>query len=259
MKKIRLLIVDEQSNHREFFKDLLKESDLCFEIDEANTSLLALDKLKENGFDCVLSNHIIPGVSGLDVMNYAKGLGVQTPFILFTIYGNADLAEELIKRGVAAFLLRDEWNLETLQYKINAVLSEEWRDDVKSDDAKIKNQKIGELMSSPPHNIDSDKTIDEVINKMNSSRVGSLLVIKDGGYVGIITKSDLIRKAIAQKIPRDTTKVSVLMTSSIITLESNTSAEEAYEFLKSKRIRHLAVTEGGSIVGVVSVKDLIQK
>jgi CBS domain-containing protein len=49
------------------------------------------------------------------------------------------------------------------------------------------------------------------------------------------------------------------MTSSIITSESNISAEEAYEFLRSKRIRHLAVTEGGSIVWVVSVKDLMQK
>lgn len=259
MKKNRLLIVDEQSEHREFFKDLLKKSDLCFEIDEANTSLLALDKLKANDYECVLSNHIIPGVSGLDVMNYAKGFGVKTPFILFAIYGNVDLAEELIRRGVAAFLLRDEWNLETLQYKINAVLSEEWRDEIKSDAAKIKKQKIGELMSSPPHNIDSDKTIDEVINKMNSSRVGSLLVVKDGDYAGIITKSDLIRKAIAQKLPRDTTKVSALMTSAIITLESITTAEEAYEFMKNKRIRHLAVTEEGSIVGVVSVKDLIQK
>ena len=227
MKKIKLLIVDEQSKHRDYFKGLLKESDLTFEIDEANTSLLTLDKLKDNDYDCVLSNYLIPGVSGLDVIKNARGFGVQTPFILFAIYGNADLAEELIKRGVAAYLLRDEWNLETLQYKINAVLSEEWRDEVKSDNAKIKKQKICELMSSPPQNIDSDKTIDEVINKMNSSRVGSLLVTKNGGYAGVITKSDLIRKAIAQKLPRDTTKVSALMTSSIITSESNISAEEA--------------------------------
>lgn len=259
MKNIRLLIVDEQNEHREFFKGLLKESDLSFAIDEANTSLLALDKLKANDYDCVLTNYIIPGVSGLDVMKYARGFGVKTPFVLFSIYGNTDLAEELIKRGAAAFLLREEWNLEVLQYKINAVLSEEWRDEIKSDEAKIKNLTIGELMSTPPHFFDSDKSIDEVINKMNSSRVGSLLIKKNGDYAGIITKSDLIRKAIAQKLPRDSTKVSELMTTSIITSGSDTFAEEAYEFMKSKRIRHLAVTEGGSIVGVVSVKDLIEK
>ena len=259
MKNIKLLIVDEQIEHREFFKDLLKESDLCFEIDEANTSLLALDKLKANDYDCVLSNYIIPGVSGLDLMNYSKDFGVKTPFILFAIYGNVDLAEELIKRGVAAFLLRNEWNLETLQYKINAVLSEEWRDEVKSDDAEIKNQTIGELMSSPPHSIEPDKTLDMVVEKMNSFRTGSLLVKSDSGYVGIITKSDLIRKAIAQKLPRDSTKVSVLMTTSILTLGSDVSAKEAYEFMKNKRVRRLAVTKDDSIAGVVSVKDLIEK
>ena len=56
MKSIRLLIVDENDKNRGFVKDLLYESDLSFEVDEANTSLLALDKLKANGYDCVLTN-----------------------------------------------------------------------------------------------------------------------------------------------------------------------------------------------------------
>ena len=98
-----------------------------------------------------------------------------------------------------------------------------------------------------------------MVESLNSFNVGSLLVKKDGGYVGIVTKSDLIRKAITQKLPRDSTKVSVVMTSSILALESDTPAKEAYEFMKNKRIRHLAVTQDNSIAGVVSVKNLIEK
>ncbi|MZH40931.1 MAG: CBS domain-containing protein [Nitrospinae bacterium] len=259
MKSIRLLIVDENDKNRGFVKDLLYESDLSFEVDEANTSLLALDKLKANGYDCVLTNYIIPGVSGLDVMKYARGFEVNIPFIVFTNYGDAELAEELIKQGVTAFLFDEEWNVEDLQYKINAAITEDWQGEIKLDEAKIKDTTIGKLMSSPPHYIDSDSMVEQVINKMKSSRVGSLLVKKDEVYVGIITKNDLIRKAIAQKLPRDSTKVSVLMTTSILSLASDTSSLAAYDFMKNRRVRHLAITENGSIVGVLSVKDLIQR
>ena len=87
MKSIRLLIVDENDKNRGFVKGLLYESYLSFEVDEANTSLLALDKLKANGYDCVLTNYIIPGVSGLDVMKYARGFEVNIPLLsIFFMY-----------------------------------------------------------------------------------------------------------------------------------------------------------------------------
>ena len=98
-----------------------------------------------------------------------------------------------------------------------------------------------------------------MVEKLNSFNIGSLLVKKDGGYVGIVTKSDLIRKAISQKLPRDSTKVSVVMTTPILTLGSDTPAKEAYDFMKNKHIRHLVVTQDNSIAGVVSVKNLLEK
>jgi len=114
-------------------------------------------------------------------------------------------------------------------------------------------------MSSPPHSINFEKTLDVVVEKLNSFNIGSLLVKKDGDYVGIVTKSDLIRKAISQKLPRDSTKVSVVMTASILTLGSDTPAKEAYNFMKNKYIRHLVVTQDNSIAGVVSFKNLLEK
>ena len=259
MKNIRLLIVDDDEDYMVLLSDLLKESDLSFEIDEVNSSKLALQKLKKNEYDCVVIDYLIPGVSGLEVMKFARGLGIKTPFIIFSAYGDAELVEELIKQGASDFISKDELNLDVLQYKINAVVSEHLPDEIQSDEIQIIYQTIGELRCSPPHSIDSDKTLDEVVESLNSFNVGSLLVKKDGGYVGIVTKSDLIRKAITQKLPRDSTKVSVVMTSSILALESDTPAKEAYEFMKNKRIRHLAVTQDNSIAGVVSVKNLIEK
>jgi CBS domain-containing protein len=259
MKNIRILIIDDDEDYMFLLRELLKESDLSFEIDEVNSSKLALEKLRENEYDCVIIDYLIPGVSGLEVMKIARSLGIKTPFIIFSSFGDAELVEELIKLGVADFISKEELNLEILQFKINAVVSEYLQDDIQLDDTPILNQPIGELMCSPPQFIDSEKTLQEVIENLNSFSIGSLLIKENGSYVGIVTKSDLIRKAINQKLPRDTTKVSVVMTSSILSLGSDISAKEAYEFMKIKRIRHLAVTINNSIAGVVSVKNLLKK
>lgn len=257
MKKIRLLIVDDDEDYRVLLRDILKDSDLSFEIDEVDSSNSALAKLEENQYDCVIIDYLIPGVSGLEVMKVARGLKIKTPFILFSAYGHPELAEELIKHGAADFISKDELNLDNLQYKINDVVSKELLNEIPLSDAQIINHTIGELMSSPPQSIDSEKTIVEVIEQLNSCGVSSLLVKKNGCYAGIVTKNDLIRKAIRQKLPKNSTKVSVVMTSSILSLASDAPAKEAYEFMKNKRIRHLAVTKDDSIMGVVSVNTLI--
>ena len=259
MKNIRLLIVDDDEDYMFLLKDLLEESDLSFEIEEVNSSKVALEKLKQNEYDCVVIDYLIPNLTGLDVMNFARGLGIKTPFIIFSAFGDPELAEELIKQDAADFISKEELSFDVLQYKINAVVSEHLPREALSDDVRILNQTIGELMCSPPHSIDSEKTLDKVIDSLNSFKVGSLLVKINGSYAGIVTKNDLIRKAIAQKLPRESTKVSVVMTNSILSLASDTPAKEAYEFMQSKRIRHLAVNQGNLITGIVSVKNLVDK
>ena len=59
MKNIRLLIVDDDEDYM-VLSDLLKESDLSFEIDEVNSSKLALQKLKKNEYDCVVIDYLSP-------------------------------------------------------------------------------------------------------------------------------------------------------------------------------------------------------
>ncbi len=60
MKNIRLLIVDDDEDYMVLLSDLLKESDLSFEIDEVNSSKLALQKLKKNEYDCVVIDYLFP-------------------------------------------------------------------------------------------------------------------------------------------------------------------------------------------------------
>lgn len=60
MKNIRLLIVDDDEDYMVLLSDFLKESDLSFEIDEVNSSKLALQKLKKNEYDCVVIDYLFP-------------------------------------------------------------------------------------------------------------------------------------------------------------------------------------------------------
>ena len=93
---------------------------------------------------------------------------------------------------------------------------------------------------------------------MAKYNVGSLLVLGGGQYVGILTDTDLARKGLAQGVNPEKDRVQSLMSSPIITIDSHRLVEEARALMKGKGIRHLAVTEEGKIVGLISLGDLIR-
>ena len=93
--------------------------------------------------------------------------------------------------------------------------------------------------------------------KMRDKRVGSLLIEKDNEYVGIVTETDVIRKAAAEGLDLSKTKVSKIMSHPILSMESIRSIRDANDMMADRKIRHLAVTEAGKVVGVLSVRDLV--
>ena len=116
---------------------------------------------------------------------------------------------------------------------------------------------IGKYMSSPVSSIDSELTTQEAAQQMHAKNVGALLVRVHDKFVGILTETDLTRKVIAKGLNTETTFVSSIMTKTILSMDRYMPVEEAEEFMKKKNIRHLAVTEEGEIVGILSVKDLV--
>ena len=121
-KNIRLLVVDDDKEDRQLIKDLLCDTQPGFDIDEANSSDSALSKLKENDYDCVLIDYIIPRQSGLEVLKETRALGKNAPFILVTGFGDNEFGEELVNRGAAGYITKDSMTLENLRNKINAVI-----------------------------------------------------------------------------------------------------------------------------------------
>ncbi len=115
---------------------------------------------------------------------------------------------------------------------------------------------IGDYMSSPVISIDSELTVQEAAQQMHAKNIGALLVRVFEEYVGIITETDLARKVVALGLNLETTLVSSVMTKPLLSMDRYIPVEEAEEFMKKHKIRHLAVTEEDEVVGMLSVKDL---
>ncbi|OGW67413.1 MAG: hypothetical protein A3H49_02965 [Nitrospirae bacterium RIFCSPLOWO2_02_FULL_62_14] len=100
-------------------------------------------------------------------------------------------------------------------------------------------------------------TIKKVAARMKSDKVGSLFVEKKKELVGIVTETDIIRKAVATGANLGKVTAEKIMSSPIATIESYLSNGDANDMMGDLGVRHLAVTENGRIVGTVSVRDLL--
>jgi signal-transduction protein with cAMP-binding, CBS, and nucleotidyltransferase domain len=114
------------------------------------------------------------------------------------------------------------------------------------------------LMQTTMETIASERTVLEVTQTMAEKRIGSLLVLKAGDMVGIVTETDVVRKVIAAGLPARSTSVGAVMNAPLIQIDINDTAREASRLMAEKRIRHLAVTEDNKVVGLLSVRDLVK-
>lgn len=113
------------------------------------------------------------------------------------------------------------------------------------------------LMNRDIQQISPKATLREAARQMRDKRVGSLIIGEGEKQIGIISEADFVRKAIAEGLNPDTTPVESILSKPIITIDIDKTAKEANDLMATKAVRHLAVTDKGKIVGVISVRDLV--
>ena len=116
---------------------------------------------------------------------------------------------------------------------------------------------IADYMISPILSIDLESTVQEAAQFMVAHSIGSVLVKEFEEYVGIVTETDLTRKVLGKGLNPESTPIAEIMTSPILSLDCYLPVEEANRFMHKNKIRHLGVTEEDKIVGILSVKDLV--
>jgi len=114
------------------------------------------------------------------------------------------------------------------------------------------------LVNNKIETIDHEAVLKAAAQRMRDRRIGSLIVTQMGQEVGIISETDLTRKAVAEGLNPETAHVSSIMSSPIISIEITESPEQANELMKEKGIRHLGITEQGRLIGIISVRDLLR-
>lgn len=100
-------------------------------------------------------------------------------------------------------------------------------------------------------------TIKKVAAKMKADKVGALFVEKKKELVGIVTETDIIRRAVAAGANLNKVTAEKIMSKPIATIETYRLTKDANDMMGDLGIRHLGVTENGKIVGIISVRDLL--
>ena len=106
--------------------------------------------------------------------------------------------------------------------------------------------------------IDGDATVFEAITKMVEANVGSLLVAEGGEIVGIVTERDYLRRVALEGRTEKETPVRDIMTSPLYVATPETAIDECMALMTDRRIRHVPIVDGGEVVGVVSIGDLVK-
>jgi len=128
--------------------------------------------------------------------------------------------------------------------------------------AKIRSTLIGpqiaEHMSTEIRSVPQDASLQKAGQLMQQWKLGSLLVTNSHSYAGIITDSALTRDVVAKGLDPNMTLVKTCMRTPVVAIESSRPIIDAVRMMKEQSTRHLAVTQDGAIIGVISVSNILR-
>ncbi len=134
-------------------------------------------------------------------------------------------------------------------------------DDVRSM-PEVSMQQVRHLLESKGRDVFSvapDTTVLDAIKTMAEKRIGALLVMRGETLVGMVSERDYARKVILKGHASADTAVSSIMTDNPITVGPDTDIAECMRLCTDCRIRHLPVTDGRRVLGVISIGDLVKE
>lgn len=112
--------------------------------------------------------------------------------------------------------------------------------------------------SQKPLTVSSNDTVLRALQVMAEANIGAVLVTEAGKVVGIFTERDYARKGEVAGRRAAETPVKDVMTSQILTVSPGTSLEECLVLMKKHHIRHLPVLAEEHIVGILSIRDVLE-
>jgi CBS domain-containing protein len=121
---------------------------------------------------------------------------------------------------------------------------------------------VAHILKSKPeqtvYTITPAASVFDAVKQMAEKSIGALVVIEDEKVVGIITERDYARKIILMARSSKETPVRDIMTSSVMYVRPDQTSEECMVLMTENRLRHLPVLDGGKLIGLISIGDLVK-
>jgi CBS domain-containing protein len=112
--------------------------------------------------------------------------------------------------------------------------------------------------STNVHVIAPETTVLEAVERMCVAHVGALLVVRGDTLVGVFSERDLMMRVVLDQRDPASTAIGEVMTPGVVSVPLSTSPHDAMSLMTSARVRHLPVTDGTRLAGIVSIGDLVR-
>jgi CBS domain-containing protein len=118
---------------------------------------------------------------------------------------------------------------------------------------------IGEIIEGHPlHHVPSTATVRDVARTMSKHNIGAIAVLDGGKLVGIFSERDVLTRIVAEGRDPEQTRVDSVMSRDLFVASPADAINEALQKMHDCKCRHLPVVHDGNLLGMVSIRDLLQ-
>lgn len=124
------------------------------------------------------------------------------------------------------------------------------------------NKKVTDILLRKGSNIISvspDSSVLDSLKIMADQNIGSVMVMSEGKYLGIITERDYSRKVVLQGKSSTDTKVAEIMSSDLPRVTPADSVDYCMQLMSDKNIRYLPVFDNDVVIGIISINDIVKE
>jgi CBS domain-containing protein len=124
------------------------------------------------------------------------------------------------------------------------------------------NKKVADVLlrkGSHITTVSTDTTVLEALRIMADENIGSVMVLEDGHYLGIVTERDYSRKVVLNGKSSTDTKVSEIMSADLPRVTPNDSIDYCMQLMSEKNIRYLPVFDDDQVTGILSINDVVKE
>ncbi|MFV5688710.1 CBS domain-containing protein [Flavobacterium sp. ZT3R25] len=108
------------------------------------------------------------------------------------------------------------------------------------------------------YSILSTNTVYEALTVMSEKNIGAILIIEDGVLKGVLSERDYARKIVLKAKSSKKALVHEIMEADVVTVKPSDNLDYCMELMSTKRVRHLPVLENDTVIGIISISDVVK-